>query len=54
MFEVLLQTTPDTSNYMILGYGVFFLVMFVYLGSMLLRYRNLKQDLEVLDEMDKQ
>lgn len=52
MFEILLQTTPDTTNYMIGGYAVFFIVMILYLSSLIVRYRNLKQDLNTLDEME--
>lgn len=46
--------TPDTTNYMILGYAVFSLVMAGYLASLFIRFRNLKQDLEVLEELEKQ
>jgi len=53
MFEILAQTaTPNTDNYMIAGYVVFFVVMILYLGSLLLRHRNLVQDYEVLQELD--
>lgn len=53
MFEILLQTTPDTSNYMIGGYAVFFTVMILYLASMVIRNRNLKRDLESLEEIER-
>lgn len=52
MFNIPLQTTPDTTAYMIGGYVVFFVVMALYLGSLFLRHRNLKQDLETLQELD--
>ena len=42
----------NTINYMIAGYAVFFIAMFFYLASLLMRYRNLKQDLEVLQEIE--
>lgn len=48
-----LQTTPDTSGYMIAGYAVAFIVMALYIISIALRSRNLKQDLSTLEEMDK-
>jgi hypothetical protein len=48
-----LQTTPDTSGYMIAGYAIAFIVMALYVASMSLRSRNLKQDLSTLEEMDK-
>ena len=48
-----MEPTPDTSQYMILGYAVFFIVAAVYLASLLVRHRNLQRDLETLEEMDK-
>ena len=42
----------NTVNYMIAGYTVFFTVMILYLASLLVRNRNLKQDLEVLQEVE--
>jgi len=47
------QSTPDTSGYMIAGYVVAFVVMGIYAASMYLRDRNLKQDITMLEEMDK-
>lgn len=43
---------PDTTNYLILGYAVFSVVMVVYLFSFFVRNRNLKQDIELLEELD--
>lgn len=47
------EATPDTSGYMIAGYVVAFVVMALYVASMYLRSRNLKQDMSMLEEMDK-
>ncbi len=47
----LLQPPPDTSGYMIAGYVVIFGVMLLYLISLVVRNRNLKADLDVLNEM---
>jgi hypothetical protein len=48
----LLQEAPaETTAYMIAGYAVIFGVMLIYLASLLLRRRNLAQDLEVLQEL---
>ncbi len=44
---------PDTTNYMIFGYAVFSVGMVLYLVSLVLRARNLKQDLDVLEDLDK-
>ena len=37
---------------MIGGYVVFFVVMGIYLTSLVLRHRSLNQDLEALDELE--
>jgi hypothetical protein len=52
----LLETTPDTSGYMIAGYVIAFLTMGVYVASLYIRNRNLKRDIETLESMqtDKQ
>ena len=44
--------TPETTNYLIMGYVVFSVVMLVYLISLAVRQRNLKQDLETLRELE--
>ena len=47
----LLETTPDTSGYMIAGFLVTFITMGIYVASMYIRNRNLKQDVETLESM---
>jgi hypothetical protein len=47
------ETTPDTSGYMIAGYAITFIVMAIYVASLYLRTRNLKQDMTMLEEIDK-
>ena len=49
---MLFDTTPDTSGYMIAGYAVAFGVMALYLVSLIVRTRNLKQDQQLLETMD--
>ena len=46
------ESTPDTSGYMIAGYTVAFLVMALYVASIYLRTRNLRQDMNLLEEME--
>ena len=46
------QTTPDTSSYMVAGFVVIFGAMLVYLASLVIRWRNLRGDLEVLQELE--
>ena len=49
-----MDTGPaNTLNYYILGYAVFFSVSLVYLASLFLRNRNLKQDMQTLEELEK-
>ena len=47
-----METTPDTTAYMIGGYAVFFIVSAIYLLSLYLRNRNLQRDLETLTELE--
>lgn len=49
-----LETPPDTSGYMIAGYAIAFGVMLIYVLSLIIRFRNLKRDLSMLEEMEKQ
>jgi hypothetical protein len=52
LMSVIFQEGPaQTTNYMILGYAVIFGMMMVYIASLYLRQRNLKQDLELLEEL---
>lgn len=48
-----LETPPNTSPYMIAGYAIAFGVMLLYVASLYIRHRNLKHDLTMLEEMDK-
>ncbi|MFH2103691.1 MAG: hypothetical protein ABIJ39_10100 [Chloroflexota bacterium] len=41
-------------RYMIAGYAVFFGVFSIYLVSLVVRWRNLKRDLQVLEEIKEQ
>jgi CcmD family protein len=43
---------PNTTNYLIAGYAVIFIVMALYLFSLWARQRNLQQDLETLQEVE--
>jgi hypothetical protein len=49
-----LQDAPaNTLNYMIAGYVVIFGVMLLYWISLVVRRRNLSQDLEILEDQEK-
>lgn len=45
--------TPNTMNFMILGYSVIFTAMAVYVVTLLVRFRNLRADEKMLDELGK-
>jgi hypothetical protein len=46
-----MEITPDTSSYMIAGFVISFVTMGVYIASLYIRNRNLKQDIEALESM---
>jgi hypothetical protein len=46
------QGPANTVSYMILGYAVIFGVILIYLASLAIRNRNLRQDLEVLKDLE--
>jgi len=50
----ILENPPDTSQYMVAGYAIAFGVMIIYVVSLFIRFRNLKRDLSMLEDMDKQ
>lgn len=53
LLSLLLQDGPaETTNFMIAGYAVIFGVMLIYLISLNVRRRNLRQDLEMLQELE--
>ena len=51
IFSLLSQSGPaETTDYFIAGYVIFFIVMGLYLLSLYLRQRSLKQELAMLEE----
>ena len=50
----LLDAPPDTSAYMIAGYIVFFVIALIYLVSLLVRWRNLHEDMTTLETVEKE
>ena len=54
LFSLLLQGPAETTNYFIAGYAVLFTVLSVYLASFFIRFRNLKQEIELLKELDEE
>jgi hypothetical protein len=45
------ESTPDTSAYLIAGYTIAFTVMAIYVASLVIRWRNLRQDLRTLENI---
>jgi hypothetical protein len=48
-----MDTTPNTLNFMYMGYSVIFGVGALYLISLWVRFRSLRQDEKALDELEK-
>lgn len=49
--EILAQGPAETTGYFIAGYAIIFGVMFIYLVSLVVRWRNQSQDLQILSEI---
>jgi hypothetical protein len=49
---MILQAPADTMNFMLLGFAVIFGTMGLFVLSLVMRFRSLKQDLEVLEEIE--
>jgi len=49
---MLLETTPNTTGYMIAGYAIAFVTMGIYVLSMYIRSVNLKRDMEILESLN--
>ena len=47
-----MEGPANTLSYMLLGYGVIFGIMFLYLVSLVVRWRNLKQDEQMLEDLE--
>lgn len=47
------EITPDTTGYMIAGFAITFIILAAYAASLYIRNRNLKQDLNLLAEMER-
>ncbi len=51
MNETNAVVTPDTVAYLFLGLGVIFTILVVYIGSLVVRFRNGAKDLQVLEDL---
>ena len=52
MYTLLAEGPVESTVYMIAGYAVIFGVMALYLASLVVRRRNLEQDLDLLSELE--
>ena len=43
---------PETTAYLFLGLAAIAMIMLVVIGSMVVRYRNLQQDIKTLEQLD--
>ena len=51
---MLQQAPAETFSYMVLGFGVILGTIALFLASLIVRRRNLRRDLAVLEELDGQ
>ncbi len=49
--NILQEGPAQTTGYMLAGYAVIFGVMLIYVISLFVRQRNLKQDIELLEDV---
>lgn len=49
-----MEGPANTLNYMIAGYTVIFVVIFAYLASLVIRWRNLRQDEDLLKDLEQE
>ncbi len=47
-----MEAPANTTIYMIAGYAVIFVVIFVYLASLVIRWRNLREEEAILEQVD--
>ncbi len=49
-----MDAPAETMGYMLAGYGVIYGLMLIYFVSLVIRWRNLRQDEQTLEELDKE
>jgi hypothetical protein len=52
LIKMILAAPAQTTNYMIAGYAVIFSVMIIYIGSLLIRNRNLRREIQTMNELE--
>lgn len=51
MYSLLIQSTPNTVGYMVLGYVIIGGIGLLYVASLLFRQRGLQRDIEVIERL---
>jgi len=54
MSLLFLQDPPDTFRYFYAGYAVIFLVLTFYVISLIVRWNNLRRELDALEDLEKE
>lgn len=54
MSHLPLFDTPETTDYMIMGYVVFITLPIIFIGTLIYRYRNLKRDEATMKELEEE
>lgn len=49
----MMENIPATGDYLILGLAVVFGILLLLIASMVVRYRNLRQDEQLVEQLDK-
>ena len=49
-----MESTPDTSSYMIAGYVISFITMGIYVARLYIRNNNILRDIETLESMQEE
>lgn len=49
-----MDAPANTTVYMVAGYAVIFGIMLIYLVSLVVRFRNLRQEEHLLEELEKE
>lgn len=51
-FALQAAVDPDKFNgYLLLGYGVMWLIIMIYIASLALRQRNIRRDIELMEQI---
>lgn len=52
--ETIVITTPETANYLMLGLGATAVLSVLYIVTLFVRMRNLRQDLRLIEEIGRE